>query len=81
MMSTPYEARFSVGESVRVKHRDALEQFARDWRYHNPLTAEQLSFADMIASVSEVGFYHGGDPLYKLDQLPGVWHEVCLAEP
>jgi hypothetical protein len=25
-----------------------------------------------------VGFYHGGDPLYSLDGVPGVWHERCL---
>lgn len=28
--------------------------------------------------VEKVGFYHGGDPLYKLDGVPGVWHEECL---
>ena len=25
-----------------------------------------------------VGFYHGGDALYELEGVPGVWHEVCL---
>ena len=26
------------------------------------------------------GFYHGGDELYKLKGMPGVWHEQCLKE-
>ena len=25
-----------------------------------------------------VGYYHGGDVLYELEGVPGVWHEVCL---
>ena len=25
-----------------------------------------------------VAFYHGGDPLYKLAGIPGLWHEQCL---
>jgi hypothetical protein len=27
---------------------------------------EQLEYADRIATVEDVGFYHGGDPLYWL---------------
>jgi len=44
-----------------------------------PLTAEQVPFADREALVKEVGFYHGGDPLYSLEEIPGVWHEECLS--
>jgi hypothetical protein len=29
----------------------------------------------------EVGFYHGGDVLYTLDGIPGLWHEQCLVGP
>lgn len=34
----------------------------------------------MSRLVEEVGFYHGGDELYKLSQVPGVWHQQCLKE-
>lgn len=26
----------------------------------------------------EIGYYHGGDELYWLKGVPGVWHERCL---
>jgi hypothetical protein len=42
------------------------------------LDAVQLEYAGRIAEVESVGFYHGGDELYKLQGLPGIWHEVCL---
>jgi len=29
--------------------------------------------------VEEVSFYHGGDELYKLKDIPGLWHEQCLS--
>ena len=32
-----------------------------------------------IGVVSSVGFYHGGDELYVIEGIPGVWHEVCLS--
>ena len=50
----------------------------KDWHLHNPLQPGQLEFAGRIAIVAEVGYYHGGDELYQLKDLPGVWHEVCL---
>jgi hypothetical protein len=31
--------------------------------------------------VKEVSFYHGGDQLYILENLPGIWHEQCLRPP
>jgi hypothetical protein len=37
-----------------------------------------LKFADKIAKVKSVGFYHGGDELYELKGVPGTWHEQCL---
>jgi hypothetical protein len=42
------------------------------------LEPEQLRFADKIAKVKSVGFYHGGDELYELKGVPGMWHEQCL---
>ena len=63
---------------MRVVDRAALERFARTWTFHNPLRPAQMSYAGKTATVASVGFYHGGDALYSLDGIPGVWHEVCL---
>jgi hypothetical protein len=54
------------------------EQFLRDWKYHNKLQPEQLNYADQFAEIDAVGFYHGGDELYKLKGISGVWHRQCL---
>jgi hypothetical protein len=74
----PYSALFVVGSMVEVADRRVLEAFLRTWRFHNPLRAEQLAHAGEAARVARVGFYHGGDPLYELEGIPGVWHEACL---
>jgi hypothetical protein len=37
-----------------------------------------LAFAGKVAEVENVGFYHGGDALYILKGIPGIWHERCL---
>ena len=63
---------------VRIAGRQILEEFREDWQFHDPLTPEQLLCADRSARVAGVGFYHGGDPLYSLENIPGVWHECCL---
>jgi len=74
----PYKEAFSAGSQVRVGDRPELEEFLRTWKFHNPLKPEQLAFAGRTAKVANVGFYHGGDPLYVLEGIPGVWHEECL---
>jgi hypothetical protein len=63
---------------VQVADFATLERFRATWYLHNPLRPEQLAFAGRKAVVADVGFYHGGDPLYVLRDLPGVWHETCL---
>jgi hypothetical protein len=63
---------------VRVRSQAVLEEFRRQWKYHHPLSEEQLRMAGTTARVSNVGFYHGGEPLYELEALPGIWHEACL---
>jgi hypothetical protein len=40
----------------------------------------QFEYAGTIAEIESVGFYQGGDELYKLKGLPGIWHEVCLED-
>ena len=74
----PYDAEFPKGTVVRIKDRPALARFFREWQFHNPLHTEQLAFAGRVARVVEVGFYHGGDELYSLADVPGVWHLECL---
>ena len=77
----PYTAEFPPGSRVRIVDRPALEKFMREWRLHNPLQDEQLAFGGREAVVREVGYYHGGDELYQLEGIPGVWHEACLQGP
>ncbi len=81
MPVNPYVEAFPVGSEVQIVTRDALEQFKRDWKLHNRLQDNQLAYAGMLACVAKVGFYHGGDPLYVLEGIPGVWHEACLRGP
>jgi hypothetical protein len=76
---TPYRERFAVGVLVRVQPLQELQRFSIEWKLHHPLEKEQLLFADSLAKVREVSFYHGGDALYSLEGVPGIWHEVCLA--
>ena len=73
-----YRELYVVGTQVRVADLATLEQFRTSWRHHNPLSPEQLAYADRPAVVKEVGFYHGGDVLYQLEGIPGTWHEQCL---
>jgi hypothetical protein len=74
----PYQAEHAKGSRVKIASRPALEQFLRDWKYHNKLQSEQLNYADHLAEVESVGFYHGGDELYKLKGIPGIWHRQYL---
>ena len=77
----PYKELFPVGSTIKIASREQLEEFQRTWKYHHPLLAEQLRYAGRDATVREVGFYHGGDVLYGLDEIPGTWHEQCLLRP
>jgi hypothetical protein len=74
----PYKEEFPVGSLVKIAERSALEDFVRNWRLHNKLQAEQLDHAGEIGKVKSVGFYHGGDELYQIEGIPGIWHEQCL---
>jgi len=77
----PYEALFSVGWPVQIADITKLEISIQTWKHRIPLRPEQLAYAGKYTTVTKVGFYHGGDPLYELDQVPGVWHEQCLKNP
>ncbi|MGH9572666.1 MAG: hypothetical protein ACRD40_03940 [Candidatus Acidiferrales bacterium] len=71
-------AEFDVGTQVRIADRAFLEAFLEAGQYHNELEPEQLEFADRVATVRSVNFFHGGDEIYQLEGIPGVWHEECL---
>lgn len=71
-------AEFEVGSQVRIADRAFLESFLEAGQYHNELDPEQLQYADRVAAVQSVNFFHGGDEIYQLEGIPGVWHEECL---
>lgn len=74
----PYNEEYPVGSKVRIADRPALESFQQEWKWHHPLQADQLDHAGQSAKVKKVSFYHGGDELYELESIPGIWHEQCL---
>jgi hypothetical protein len=80
--AVPYsDERFPKGSKARVADRATLENFLATWKYHHKLRPDQLEYADQVATVASVGFYHGGDPVYELEGLPGLWLDQCLVNP
>lgn len=73
-----YKEEFPTGSMVRIAEASRLQDFQRTWKYHHKLDSEQLDYAGRVAEVEKVGFYHGGDVLYELKGVPGIWHEQCL---
>jgi hypothetical protein len=71
-------AKFKSGSTVRVGSRAQLEEFLRTWQYHHNLQPEQLPCAGRVAKVKSSGMYHGGDVVYQLENVPGIWHEQLL---
>ena len=71
-------AEFEVGSQVRIADKSFLESFLEAGQYHNELEPEQIEYADRVAKVKEVNFFTGGDEIYTLEDIPGVWHEECL---
>jgi hypothetical protein len=74
----PYNEEYPMGTLVKVASREALEEFLRTWKYHNKLSPEQLEYAGKTGKIKWLGFYHGGDELYQMEGIPGIWHEECL---
>ena len=80
-MSQPYQAKYPQGSRAKVVSFGELEAFRTRWLGHHPLTESQLEWADQDVTIIEVGFYHGGDPLYVVRGArgeSGYWHEPCL---
>lgn len=74
----PYNAEFPVGSTVRIADRDLLEEFSRTWQYHHKLEPQPIQYHGRIAKVKTARAYHGGDEIYELEDIPGIWHEECL---
>lgn len=73
-----YNEDFPVGSQVRIADLQQLQEFDQTWKYHHNLEPTQLAYAGRTASVERVSFYHRGDVLYELLDVPGIWHEQCL---
>jgi hypothetical protein len=75
----PYHEKYPVGTSIKIASTERLRKFMRpEWKYHHPISDEQLACAGKRDQVRSVGFYHGGDVLYQLIHEVGTWHENCL---
>ncbi len=72
------EGAYPEGTLVRIAPRAELDAFLDTWKFHHKLQADQLQYADRTARVCWIGYYHGGDVLYQLEGVPGIWHERCL---
>jgi hypothetical protein len=71
--------KFPEGTRIRIASRADLEKQRSEWKYHHPITDEHLRHAGSAYTVKRVGFYHGGDVLYTLENLPNLtWHEFSL---
>jgi hypothetical protein len=70
--------KYDRGATLRIPDREVLERFRSTWKYHHKLDESQLAFAGRVARVERWLMYHGGDILYELDGVPGVWHEHLL---
>jgi hypothetical protein len=72
-------AEFPVGTTVKIADRKFLESFLEAGQYHHDLEEEQIEFAGRKTTVTHVEFFTGGDEIYTLEGIPGVWHEECLS--
>ena len=78
MTENIYKPLFAQGARVHIRARQYLDNFQAQWKFHHPLQNNQLAHADQMAIVEKIGVYHGGDILYQLKGISGIWHERCL---
>ena len=71
-------AKYKDGATVRIGPRAQLESFLQTWKLHHKLQEEQVAFAGRVSKVKKSYIYHGGDVLYELENIPGIWHEQLL---
>jgi hypothetical protein len=73
-----HPAKYPAGALVRVVSTRDLEGFLHTWKFNHPLRPEQLQYGGQTARVVRSMMYRGGDILYELDGIPGIWHEACV---
>jgi hypothetical protein len=71
-------AKFRDGTTIHLAERATLDEFFRTYDGHHRLEANQLESGGKVAIVRASYMYHGGDMLYELEGLPGLWHEQLL---
>jgi hypothetical protein len=71
-------AKFENGALVRISDRSKLEEFLRTWQFHHKLEPSQLAHGGRQVTVKASYMYHGGDVLYELEGVQGIWHEQLL---
>jgi hypothetical protein len=78
----PGPEKYALGSAVKVASSADLLAFQKSWHLHHPLDPGQIRFAGQVSTVSEIGYYHGGDVIYHLaDTGKFIWHECCLNDP
>jgi hypothetical protein len=70
---------FRNGTRVEIAGRDVLEDFFQSWASHHKLDSSQLDYAGRTAEVESHSIYHNGDVLYRLKDIPGIWHQHMLS--
>jgi hypothetical protein len=75
-----YHSAFNGSENVSIADIEALREFQKTWKWHHPLSDEQLAYAGKHDWIKIVSYYHGGTPLYEFASIPGFWHESCLRD-
>jgi hypothetical protein len=71
--------KFQIGETVQIASREILDEFSRTWKFHHPLQSSQFQHAGRTARITNSFMYHGGDILYELETVPGLWHQQLVA--
>jgi hypothetical protein len=69
--------KFQAGDRVRIKSLEILQEFTLHPVYQ-PLQESQFKYADKLAVIAESSMYHGGNILYQLKGVPGIWHQDLL---
>jgi hypothetical protein len=70
--------KFKRGSIVRIADLSVLEEFLQSWQLHHKLEPMQLEYAGANGEIENAYMYHGGDMIYKLKDIPGLWHERLL---
>jgi len=77
-MAAEHAKNFAVGALVSIAERETLKGFLSTGTQHHALSPDQLEYAGYKSVVMEVGFDDVGDPVYSLENIPGIWRGACL---